>query len=111
MQCSGRYSAMGFTAAKKRLLECLGRGDIQHEARDAMAEKNLLAIGDISPEEVAALVRRCRGPQYESSPHDTDASIEVHTFHVGRGERKPPMGRWYIKAYFLDEAWFISVHQ
>lgn len=111
MRRSGRFSPMGFTAAKQRLLDCLARGDIQHEARDAMAEKNLLAIGDVTPEEVASFVRRCRGSQYESSPHDTDDTIEVHTFHVGRGERHPPLGRWYVKAYFLESAWFISVHQ
>lgn len=39
-----RYTPIDFLVAKRRLLDCLARDDIQHEPRDAMAEKNLLAV-------------------------------------------------------------------
>jgi hypothetical protein len=37
---------MGFSSAKRALLTALEAGNIQHEARDVLSEKNLLAVGD-----------------------------------------------------------------
>jgi hypothetical protein len=35
----------------------------------------------------------------------------AYSSHVGRGDRASALGRWYIKAYFLEGAVFISVHE
>lgn len=37
---------MGFRQAKSRLLAALRSGNFQHEVREVLAEKNLLAIDD-----------------------------------------------------------------
>jgi hypothetical protein len=100
---------MGFSSAKRALLTALEAGNIQHEARDVLSEKNLLAVGDVSVGEVIAMVRRARGPDYSVSPHHWDAETEVHVF-------RPMVGgtRWYVKVYFLEEpegtAVFVSIH-
>ena len=57
-----------------------------------------------------AILRRARGDQYSSAPHDWDRDTLVHVFRpVVSGQR------WYVKAYFLAEpngtAAFISVHR
>jgi hypothetical protein len=101
---------MGFSSAKRALLPALATGNVQHEARAVLAEKNLLAVGDVSLDEVAAIVRRSRGGDYSTAPHHWDADTEVHVF------RPTVQGtRWYVKVYFLEEpegtAVFISVHR
>lgn len=102
---------MGFREAQDRLIEALREGRFQHEARQTRSEKNLLAVGDISAEEVIALLHRCRGDQHEESPHHWDRATTVHEF-------RPVVGgeRWYIKAYFdpgdrSAGATIISVHR
>lgn len=98
---------MGFKSAKAALVRALKSGDFEHEAREA--EKNLLAVGDVEPAQVAKLVLRTHSSEYEASPHHWDRSVTVHTFRPTVESR-----RWYVKAYFLDEAGgtatFISVH-
>ncbi len=101
---------MGLRSARKALIAALEAGDFQHEKRDALSEKNLLAVGDVTETEVVGLLRKTRGDQYSSSPHDWDAATTVHVFKpVLDGEQ------WYIKAYFLDpsdeSAMFVSVHK
>lgn len=104
-----RYIRRSFTEVRRRLIHALESGDFVHEARDARAEKNLLAVGDVTAGDVIRLLQRTRGDQYTVSPHDWDSAIAVHVFkptvlHVG----------WYVKAYFLPQggetAVFISVH-
>ena len=100
---------MGFKAAKKAVVTALREGNFLHEARDALNEKNLLAVGDIEPEDVAKLVLRTAAKDYSETPHHADGLVAVHTF-------KPTVSRkrWYIKAYFLDgeeTARFISIHR
>lgn|SRR5690606_15135959 len=98
---------MGFRDAQRRLIAALEEGRYGFEARDALEEKNLLAIGEVSAEFVILLLGRCKGTQYRESPHDFDREIVVHTFLP-----ETAGGRWYIKAYFLsDDAVFISVHR
>jgi hypothetical protein len=101
---------MGFRAARTALIRALLAGDYQHEAREALAEKNLLAVGDVTAAEVIAFLRSTRGSQYSSASHDWDRDTIVHVFWpVVSGQR------WYVKAYFLAEAdgtaVFISVHR
>jgi hypothetical protein len=101
---------MGLSDARKALIPALEAGDFQHEARDVIGEKNLLAAGDVTEAEVIRLLRRTRGDQYSSSAHDWDPKTTVHVFRPEvDGER------WYIKAYLLDpseqSATFISVHK
>jgi len=101
---------MGFSSAKRALLAALEAGNFQHEAREVLSEKNLLAVGDVSVDEVIGIVRRARGTDYSASPHHWDPGTEVHVF-------QPTVegARWYVKAYFLEKpegtAVFISIHR
>lgn len=105
----------GFSAAKADLIAALTDGRVQHEEREAVAEKNLLAVGEVTVAEVVAALQRCKGGDHSSSDHHLsklrDRGIKVHCFTPMSTGR-----RWYIKAYFLDggptlpEAIMISVH-
>jgi hypothetical protein len=100
---------MGFRPAQKRLVAALRSGNFQHEVREVLAEKNLLAIGDVTAAEVIRAVQRTLGHEYSRSPHHWDPDITVHVFRP-RIDGDP----WYIKCYFFpasgDTAVFISVH-
>lgn len=95
-----------FKEVRNRLIDALRERRYQHEARDALAEKNLLAVGELSAEDVIVMLQRCRGTRHQAGPHDFDRSVTVHQFRpLVRGRS------WYIKVYFLEEiAVFISVH-
>jgi hypothetical protein len=107
---------LGFKVARSRTIAALQAGPayILFEDRAVREGKNLLDTGEISPEEVVALLHRCRGSpdQYSERAHHREASIPVHTFRPVHGRI-----RWYIKVYFLDgtldlePAIFISVHK
>ena len=103
---------MGFSEAKRAVVAALRRGNFEHDAREALAEKNLLAVGDVDASDVAELVLKTRSEDYGESPHHWDQSVVVHTFMpTVRKER------WYIKGYFVGtdgddrKAMFISVHR
>jgi hypothetical protein len=101
---------VSFSSAKRAVLAALEAGNFQHEAREVLSEKNLLAVGEISVSDVVSVVRRSRGTDYTASPHHWDPDVEVHVF------RPTVEGtRWYVKAYFLEEpegtAVFISIHR
>jgi len=98
---------MGFRDVRSLLIDALLTGRFQHEERDDIESKNLLAVGDVSADFVVRLLRACRGSQYRSSPYHFDRSVDCHEFKpVVAGEA------WYVKAYFLsDGAVFISVHR
>ena len=103
---------MGFSEAKLAVVAALQEGNFEHEPREALAEKNLLAVGDVNANEVAALVLKTRSDDYGESPHHWDQSVVVYTFRPTVREK-----RWYIKVYFLEtdgddrKAMFISVHR
>lgn len=100
--CPSAKRSMGFTAVKHKLLQALSEGDYQHELRDGIDVKNALAMGALSADALAEIVKRCRGSDHSSSPHHGDASITVHVLKTAG---------WYIKFYFLDPSTvFISVH-
>ncbi len=97
---------MGFKQVKAQLIDCLNSGRIRHEERGSIEVKNLLAIGEVIPAQVAALIARARGGDHSSSPHHFDRKILVHTIKV-----RHQGASWYIKWYFLEpNAIFISVH-
>ena len=97
---------MGFKAVKAKILECLERGDVSHEQRGDIDIKNLLAIGQVSLDDVAQIIARARGDSYSSSPHHMVPSIDVHIVKTRHGSQD-----WYIKWYFVDpSSVFISVH-
>ena len=97
---------MGFKAVKAKILECLERGDVSHEQRGDIDIKNLLAIGQVSLDDVAQILVRARGDSYSSSPHHMAPSIDVHIVKTRHGSQD-----WYIKWYFVDpSSVFISVH-
>jgi hypothetical protein len=97
---------MGFRDVRCLLVDALESGRYQHEFRADMESKNLLAVGEVSPEFVVRLLQRCPGKRYRASPYHFDRSILCHEFTPeldGAG--------WYVKAYFLSaDAVFISVH-
>lgn len=97
---------MGFEDAKQQVIECLDRGLVSHEERDDIDVKNLLAIGQVTLDEVAGILGRSRGNSYSSSPHHFDLSIPVHVVKTKRSGQD-----WYIKWYFVEpNSVFISVH-
>jgi len=98
---------MGFRKAKKQLIECLENEQIQHVMdRSNIDIKNRLVTGEVSAKQLANIVGRARGSNYESRPHHFDASIDVHIIAI-----KHDGVRWYIKWFYLEpDVVFISVH-
>ncbi|WP_101759910.1 hypothetical protein [Oceanicoccus sp. KOV_DT_Chl] len=97
---------MGFKGAKKQVLECLENGSVLHQERVDIDVKNLLAVGQVSLDEVAAIIGRSRGDSYSSSPHHQVEEVEVHIIETWFGGEE-----WYIKWYFVEpNSVFISVH-
>ncbi len=93
----------GFKDARFKVINALLAGDFQHEARNDIDVKNLLATGEITPHQLAALLRHSNGAQHRCSPHHVDRSIIVHVI-ITKG--------WYVKFFFLEpDTWFISVHR
>ena len=107
---------LGFRLARAKTIDALRAGPqfILFENREDRASKNLLFTGEITPEEVVALLRICRGTrdQYAETPHHRIPAVPVHEFKPVRKRT-----RWYIKVYFLEgteelePAIFISVHK
>ena len=107
---------LGFRLARSKTIAALRAGPlyIQFEHRAVREGKNLLDTGEVSPDDVVALLQMCRGAadQYSETGHHREPSIPVHTFRPVRYGT-----RWYIKVYFLDgtldlePAIFISVHK
>ena len=96
-------TAFGFKRAKQQVLAALREGTYQHEARGDLNVKNALAIGEISPRELIAIIERCNGTHHHASPHHSYPLIEVHVLR---------RDGWYIKFYFLNpDTIFISVHR
>jgi hypothetical protein len=101
---------MRFSSAKRAILDALELGNFQHEARDVLNEKNLLAVGELSVDEAIDVLKRARGTDHHVSPHHWDPATDVHVF-------RPQAGgvRWYVKAYFVEDppgaAVFISFHR
>lgn len=94
---------MGYKDAKAKVLRALKTGAYDHEPRNGIDVKNLLAMGEISAEEVMKLIARSSGTEHTESPHHVLKTVPVHCI-ITKG--------WYIKFYFLDpNTWFISVHQ
>jgi hypothetical protein len=95
-------SPKGFKAVREAVLDSLATGLFQHEARDLIDVKNLLATGEVSAEDVSLVIRRSSGRDYSCSPHHRFSRVDCHVIKA-RG--------WYVKFYFLDaETMFISVH-
>lgn len=98
---------IGFSEARRRVLQCLESRNFQHEQRNNIDEKNLLATGDIDEDSIAKCIRRSTGKDHTSSAHHYDSQTEVHIIKKEG---------WYIKFYFAeiqtdDFTVFISVHR
>jgi hypothetical protein len=97
---------MGYREIKRKVVDCLNKGYVSHELRNDIDVKNLLAIGQVSLEEVAKIIGRSRGNDYSFSPHHFDTNITVHIIKTKQAGQK-----WYIKWYFVEpNSVFISVH-
>ena len=93
---------VGFSETKSKVLKALSEGAYSHEGRNAIDEKNKLAIGEVTADFVANLISRSTGADYTCSPHHQDPRTEVHLI---------TKNGWYVKFYFMDsDALFISVH-
>ncbi len=98
---------MGFRDARTKVIQRLKEGSVQHEARDNIDEKNLLATGEVSEAEVIDALKACRGTQHESDEHHVAPETQVEIFTPRQAGFN-----WYIKCYFLKpDLWFISVHR
>lgn len=94
---------VGFKEAQRRLIDALQQGTFLHEARSQVETKNLLQMGQITPDELVEIARRCRGQHHQRSPHHTVPGVDVHVLR---------RDGWYVKFYFVDpDTVFISVHQ
>lgn len=92
----------GFDAVKHAVLTALHAGDFQHEPREEADYKNLLSAGKVSAEDVARVIRRCKGTDHQCSPHHSVKGVDCHIIK-SQG--------WYVKFYFVDPVtMFISVH-
>src|SRR3954449_9594518 len=69
---------MGFRDVRCLLIDALESGRYQHEFRADMESKNLLAVGEVSPEFVVRLLQRCPGKRYRASPYHYDRRILCH---------------------------------
>jgi hypothetical protein len=95
-----------FKYAKRRVISSLESGNYDFEARFDIDVKNLLAIGEITANELIKIIKSCGGMDHECSPHRQCTGFLVHVM-------KP--ADWYIKFYFVDDSEgytvFISVHK
>lgn len=94
----------GFNAVKVAAISALLGNQYQHEAREDINVKNLLATGEVSAAYVATLLKKAKGFEHTCEPHHSAfKGVDVHLIKT-QG--------WYIKFYFLDpETMFVSVHQ
>ena len=97
---------MGFKDARKKAIQHLTEGSVDHEVRNDIQVKNLLNAGVLTNEDVINLLNRTQGIDHETGRHFWDNSIEIHTC-------KPVVNnvQWYIKFYFTElNIMFMSVH-
>jgi hypothetical protein len=96
---------MGFKDAKRKFLQALKDGEIQHESREW--GKNWLAEEQISLDEAISIFSQARGQDSpDSTRHHFDPDVEVWVFKPRyHGER------WYIKGYLLEgELHILELH-
>ena len=102
----GRAENMGFNEIKYRAIQKLKEGLVQHEERKEK-EKNLLALGYLTNDDVIDILKYCTGIHYKTAPHDKMKLIMVHIFTPKRCKYEG----YYVKLYFIEpDIWFISVH-
>src|ERR1017187_3608421 len=101
---------MGFKEDRGRMLEALRQGHVIHEERSYQEEKNLLATGQLSEDEAAAILGSVRGDRGHAQPskhhYDAKQKIWIMTTTVTGVT-------WYIKAYLPREearVVFLSFH-
>lgn len=89
---------MGFKEIKVKVLHELTseNGAINHT--DRSEGKNLLKDETISKDLAAKIISRCRGTEYQCSPHHNVPGVVVHIMKPSYETEK-----WYIKFYFIAE--------
>jgi len=87
-----------FRTARSLAIEGLLRDDFSHAERKDREIKNLLTSSTrpVSPADVVAMLKACRGNQHSSRPLRGVSNLPLHEF-------KPIWNGvpWYIKLYFL----------
>ena len=96
---------MPFQVARRQAIHCLLSGNFRAVRRADPGRTNHLLTGQISPEQLIEVFKKCRGESRwykESFHHSTLRKIIVHEFKTET---------WYIKLYFEEpKCLFISVH-
>lgn len=101
---------MGFKDEKAKVLECLEKGNYEHDLeRENINTQNLFAIGVMSKDEVHDIINHAKGVNYSTAPHHLKSlGINVHIISYYDIRHKC---NWYIKWYYIDpNTFFISVH-
>ncbi len=97
---------MGFNEIKYQVIHCLKNGNILYAERKDINVKNLLAIGEITTQDLIGILKKSKGNEHQSSPHHYDPNINVHIIKTSYSGVT-----WYIKWYFDEpNSIFISVH-
>ncbi len=91
---------MNFGEAKSKAVEALKTGLFSYEFREH--GKNVVADGDLSQDQAAAIVSSVRGQEASSSEDHLLCGVQVWVF-------RPPS--WYIKFYSHNGVVFISFHK
>lgn len=93
-----------YCEVKQAVVAALRSGRFRHESRRNVDVKNLLTMGEVTPQLVERVIVKSDDTEYVSSPHHRFASIDVHVI---------ASGGWYVKFYFVGDpdTMFISVHQ
>jgi hypothetical protein len=96
--------AVKYCEAKQAVIAALRSGRFQHESRRNIDVKNLLAMGEVTPEFVERVIVESDETQHVLSSHHRVATINVHVI---------ASSGWYVKFYFVGDpdTMFISVHQ
>lgn len=96
---------MPFLTARRQAIDCLLNYEFHAEDRADAPQKNLLATGQVTPQEVIEILKGCLGDKrwYNEWLDRSGSKVTVHEFKTKI---------WYIKLYFLEpKCVFISVHQ
>lgn len=97
----------GFTFAKVLLIKCLRKSAFEHKERGDIDVKNLLKTGQITRDELIAILRKVRGCHHRKFPHCSLSGVTVHLIEYNG---------LYVKYYFIEtpsdvSAILISVHR
>jgi len=101
---SGGITLFSAAALRARLPPISHSDDSSVRLKSSTDVKNLLALGNVTPEFVERVIVKSDGTEHVSSPHHRFAEIDVHVV---------ASSGWYVKFYFIGnpDTMFVSVRQ